>query len=98
MKANLSRVMRRLVERGEVNLHSGPVTKARHLGTRVTRIDTEITMTVCYNRDEMRRNPGTMIGTLIPQRVADIQVTKKENNLYFYRSLQSEKIIARKRM
>lgn len=89
MKANLSRVMRRLVERGEVNLHSGPVTKARHLGTRVTRIDTEITMTVCYNRDEMRRNPGTLRGTLIPQRGADIQVTKKENNLYFYRSLQS---------
>lgn len=83
MKANLSRVMRRLMERGEVNLHSGPVAKARHLGTRVTRIDTEITMTVCHNRDEMRRNPGT----LIPRRGADIQVIKKENKLNFYRSL-----------
>lgn len=87
MKANLSRVMRRLVERGEVNQHSGPVTKARHLCTRVTRIDTEITMTGSYNRDEMRRNPGTLIRTLIPLGGADIQVIKKEDKLYFYRNL-----------
>lgn len=91
MKVNLSRVIRRLMERGEVNLHSGPVAKARHMGTRITRIDTEITVTVSYNRDEVRRNPGTLTGTEVPLRGADIQVTKKENKLSFYRSPQIEK-------